>query len=67
VNLPEEGVQLDVTLNCPVVALDTGDRFAIREGGKTVGSGAVTKIVGKIDFFSTFAAATIRGGWVPRQ
>jgi len=42
--LPGEGVQLDVTLNFPV-ALDTGDRFAIREGGKTVGSGVVTKVV----------------------
>ena len=42
--LPGEGVQLDVSLTSPV-ALDTGDRFAIREGGKTVGSGVVTKVV----------------------
>lgn len=42
--LPGEGVQLDVQLNSPV-ALETGDRFAIREGGKTVGSGVVTKVV----------------------
>ncbi len=42
--LPGEGVQLDVQLNHPA-ALETGDRFAIREGGKTVGSGVVTKVV----------------------
>jgi elongation factor Tu len=27
------------------VALDAGSRFAIREGGRTVGSGVITKIV----------------------
>jgi elongation factor Tu len=27
------------------IAMDEGQRFAIREGGKTVGSGMVTKIV----------------------
>jgi elongation factor Tu len=27
------------------IAMDEGVRFAIREGGKTVGSGVVTKIV----------------------
>jgi elongation factor Tu len=27
------------------IAMDDGVRFAIREGGKTVGSGVVTKIV----------------------
>ncbi|MBM83155.1 MAG: elongation factor Tu [Planctomycetaceae bacterium] len=41
--MPGEGVQLDVNLNCPV-AFDVDDRFAIREGGKTVGSGVVTEI-----------------------
>jgi len=43
--MPGEGVQLDVNLNRPV-AMDVGDRFAIREGGKTVGSGVVTAIGG---------------------
>ncbi|MBL4938449.1 elongation factor Tu, partial [Clostridium sp. YIM B02515] len=28
------------------VAMDEGLRFAIREGGRTVGSGVVTKIIG---------------------
>jgi len=27
------------------VALDAGSRFAIREGGRTVGSGVITRIV----------------------
>ncbi|MEE8204513.1 MAG: hypothetical protein V3T68_00505, partial [Dehalococcoidales bacterium] len=27
------------------VALETGLRFAIREGGRTVGAGAITKIL----------------------
>ena len=41
--LPGDGVQLSVSLIQPV-ALREGDRFAIREGGKTVGSGVVTKV-----------------------
>ena len=42
--LPGDGVQLDVHLACPI-ALNDGDRFAIREGGRTVGSGVVTRVV----------------------
>ena len=41
--LPGDGVQLGVHLQQPI-ALTGGDRFAIREGGKTVGSGVVTRI-----------------------
>lgn len=41
--MPGDGVQLQVNLLQPI-ALTTGDHFAIREGGKTVGSGIVTKI-----------------------
>jgi len=33
-----------VTLGAPI-ALDEGTRFAIREGGRTVGAGVVTKIL----------------------
>ncbi|MFO1023038.1 MAG: elongation factor Tu [Planctomycetales bacterium] len=43
--MPGDNVQLEVELIQPV-ALDEGSRFAIREGGKTVGSGVVTKILG---------------------
>jgi len=35
---------MDITLIAPV-ALEEQMRFAIREGGKTVGAGIVTKIV----------------------
>ena len=38
-----DGVQLKVNLLQPI-ALTNGDHFAIREGGKTVGSGVVTKV-----------------------
>ena len=39
--LPGETVQVTVVLGKPV-ALDAGQTFAIREGGRTVGAGAVT-------------------------
>lgn len=42
--LPGDGVRLSVSLNRPVALVD-GDRFAVREGGKTVGSGVVTKVI----------------------
>jgi elongation factor Tu len=41
--MPGEGVRLKVSLLRPV-AIARGDRFAMREGGKTVGSGVVTKV-----------------------
>ena len=42
--LPGDNVRLAVTLSRPV-ALAAGDRFAVREGGKTVGSGMVARVV----------------------
>ncbi|OGB75212.1 translation elongation factor Tu [candidate division Kazan bacterium RIFCSPHIGHO2_01_FULL_49_10] len=42
--MPGDTVKLVVKLIVPV-AMDEGLRFAIREGGKTVGAGAVTKII----------------------
>jgi elongation factor Tu len=42
--VPGEGVKLAVNLMRPI-ALDTGSRFAIREGGRTVGSGVVSKVL----------------------
>ncbi len=42
--MPGDNVHVDVELGKPI-ALTEGSRFAIREGGKTVGSGVVTKIV----------------------
>ena len=42
--MPGDNVTIDVTLISPV-AMDEGLKFAIREGGRTVGAGQVTKIV----------------------
>jgi elongation factor Tu len=42
--MPGDNVNLKVKLIVPV-ALDAGSRFAIREGGRTVGSGVITGIV----------------------
>lgn len=41
--MPGDNVKFTVVLGVPV-ALDVGTRFAIREGGRTVGAGVVTKI-----------------------
>ena len=41
--MPGDHVTIDVTLITPI-AIEEGLRFAIREGGRTVGSGVVTKI-----------------------
>jgi len=35
---------MTVNLHCPI-AMDEGLRFAIREGGRTVGAGVVAKII----------------------
>jgi elongation factor Tu len=42
--MPGDNASLTVTLITPI-ALEEGLRFAIREGGKTVGAGVVTKIL----------------------
>jgi elongation factor Tu len=42
--MPGDNAKLSVELMKPI-AIDDGVRFAIREGGKTVGSGVVTKIL----------------------
>ncbi len=42
--MPGDNVRLEVQLIAPV-AMDENLRFAIREGGRTVGSGVVTKIL----------------------
>ena len=42
---PGETVQVTVTLGQPA-ALDTGQSFAIRGGGRTVGAGTVTALLG---------------------
>ena len=42
--MPGDNVQIDVELITPI-AMEEGLRFAIREGGRTVGSGVVSKII----------------------
>ncbi len=41
--MPGDNINMDVSLISPI-AMDEGLRFAIREGGRTVGAGVVTKI-----------------------
>ena len=41
--MPGDNVSMDVALGAPI-AMEEGLRFAIREGGRTVGAGVVTKI-----------------------
>jgi elongation factor Tu len=43
--MPGDNVEMDVELITPI-AIEEGLRFAIREGGRTVGSGVVTAING---------------------
>ncbi len=42
--MPGDNVTMDVNLIAPI-AMDEGLRFAIREGGRTVGAGVVTSII----------------------
>ena len=42
--MPGDNVNMEVTLISPI-AMDDGLRFAIREGGRTVGAGVVVKIL----------------------
>ena len=43
--MPGDNVEMTVELITPI-AIEEGLRFAIREGGRTVGSGVVTKAIG---------------------
>ena len=42
--MPGDNTEMEVELIQPI-AMDEGLRFAIREGGRTVGAGRVTKII----------------------
>jgi len=42
--MPGDNIKVDVALIAPI-AMESGLRFAIREGGRTVGAGVVTKVV----------------------
>ena len=42
--MPGDNVEITVKLIAPI-AMEEGLRFAIREGGRTVGAGVVSKII----------------------
>jgi elongation factor Tu len=42
--MPGDNIKMSVELINPI-AMDQGLRFAIREGGRTVGSGVVAKVI----------------------
>ncbi len=42
--MPGDNVSIVVTLIAPI-AMEEGLRFAIREGGRTVGAGVVAKVI----------------------
>ena len=42
--MPGDNIDMEITLGTPIAA-EEGLRFAIREGGRTVGSGVVTKVI----------------------
>jgi elongation factor Tu len=42
--MPGDNTTVEVELNSPI-AMEKGLRFAIREGGRTVGSGTVSEII----------------------
>ena len=42
--MPGDNTNMEVELGQPI-AMDSGLRFAVREGGRTVGAGVVTEII----------------------
>ena len=42
--MPGDNIVMDITLGEPI-AIEPGLRFAIREGGKTVGAGVATEVI----------------------
>ncbi|MDL1899085.1 elongation factor Tu, partial [Anaerolineae bacterium CFX7] len=42
--MPGDNIKMSVELITPV-ALENGSRFAIREGGRTVGAGVITQVI----------------------
>jgi elongation factor Tu len=42
--MPGDNIQMTVDLQVPIAMVE-GLRFAIREGGRTVGSGVVAKVI----------------------
>ena len=55
--MPGDNISMTVQLICPI-AMQEGLRFAIREGGHTVGAGVVAKIIEKYRFSERFVNRT---------
>jgi len=55
--MPGDNVNLEVELIVPV-ALEQGSKFAIREGGLTVGAGVITKIWNRIILWQSKKSAS---------
>ena len=43
--MPGDNIEVEVDLGDKPVAMEPGLRFAVREGGRTIGSGTVTAII----------------------
>jgi elongation factor Tu len=43
--MPGDNIQMEVDLGDKSVAMEKGLRFAVREGGRTIGSGVVSEII----------------------
>ena len=67
--MPGDNVSMEVELLVPI-AMDEGLRFAIREGGRTVGAGVVAKIIeidGRLDRRPPAESAGSHAGTAERQ
>ena len=42
--MPGDNVEIEIELGKPV-AMEKGQRFAIREGGRTIGSGKIVEVI----------------------
>jgi elongation factor Tu len=62
--MPGDNIKVDVVLVSPI-ACEEGLRFAIREGGKTVGAGVVTKILADAAPATKAAKAPAAGAAAP--
>ena len=62
--MPGDNIDMEITLITPI-ALEQGLRFAIREGGRTVGSGVVAKVI-ESSAFSRDSPVVTTGAAFPR-
>src|SRR5438874_1424667 len=62
--MPGDNIKIDVELVSPI-ACEEGLRFAIREGGKTVGAGVVTKMLADVAPATKAAKAAAPGAAAP--